>query len=80
MATGIPTEMSPFVDRMLAEKRFHTEGEVVLAGLRLLEARETLREDLKLGLDELNAGLVLEEEDVFAEVEKAIRQVENGEV
>ncbi len=80
MATGIPTEMSPFVDRMLAEKRFQTEGEVVLAGLRLLEARETLREDLKLGLDELNAGLVLEEEDVFAEVEKAIQQVENGEV
>jgi antitoxin ParD1/3/4 len=78
MATGIPTEMSPFVNRMLAEKRFQTEGEVVLAGLRLLEARETLLEDLKLGLDELNAGLVLEEEDVFAEVEKEIQQAENG--
>ena len=79
MTTEIPSDLVPFVQRMIAEKRFLNEEDVLAEGLRMLQARETLREEVKKGFDQLDAGLGVPAEDVYARAEERIRQIENGE-
>lgn len=57
MATEIPSDLLPFVRRMVAAKRFLNEEEVIAEGIRLLQARETLRDEVTKGFDQLDAGL-----------------------
>jgi Arc/MetJ-type ribon-helix-helix transcriptional regulator len=79
MTTEIPSDLVPFVQRMIAEKRFLNEEDVLAEGLRMLQARETLREEVKKGFDQLDAGLGVPAEEVYARAEDRIRQIENGE-
>jgi Arc/MetJ-type ribon-helix-helix transcriptional regulator len=79
MTTEIPSDLVPFVQRMIAEKRFLNEEDVLAEGLRMLQARETLREEVKKGFDQLDAGLGVPAEEVYARAEGRIRQIENGE-
>ena len=79
MTTEIPGDLVPFVQRLIAEKRFLNEADVLAEGLRMLQARETLREEVKKGFDQLDAGMRVPAEDVYARAEQRIRQIENGE-
>lgn len=79
MTTEIPSDLVPFVQRMLAERRFLNEKDVLAEGLRMLQARETLREEVKKGFDQLDADRGLPAEEVYARAEVRIRQIENGE-
>ncbi len=79
MTTEIPGDLVPFVQRLIAEKRFLNEADVLAEGLRMLQARETLREEVKKGFDQLDAGIRVPAEDVYARAEKRIGQMENGE-
>ena len=78
MTTEIPRDLLPFVERMVAAKRFLNEGDVVAEGLRLLQARETLRDEVRKGFEQLDAGLGLPAEQVYARVEQRIREIERG--
>ncbi len=80
MSAEIPIDLVPFVQRMVAEKRFLSEEDVLAEGLRLLQAREDLRLEVKRGFDQIDAGLGVPAEDVFGRVEERIDQIENGEV
>ena len=80
MTAEIPSDLVPFVQRMVAEKRFLNEEDVLAAGLRMLQARETLRTEVKKGFDQLDAGMGVPAEDVYKRAEERIRRVENGEV
>jgi hypothetical protein len=51
MGTEIPLDFVPFVPRMVAQRRFVTESDVVAKGLRLLQAREALSEEIRLGFE-----------------------------
>ncbi len=79
MTAEIPSDLVPFVQRMIAEKRFLNEEDVLAEGLRMLQARETLREEVKKGFDQLDAGLGVPAEEVYARAEERIRQIEDGE-
>ncbi len=79
MNTEIPSDLLPFVQRMVAERRFLNEGDVLAEGLRLLQARETLSEEVKSGFDQLDGGMGIPAEDVYAGAEARIRQIECGE-
>lgn len=57
MSTEIPGDLLAFVRRMVAAKRFLTEDDVIAEGIRLLQARETLRDEVVKGFDQLDAGL-----------------------
>ena len=57
MGTGIPSDMAPFVERMVSGRRFLSEQDVMAEGLRMLQARETLREEVVKGFEQLDAGL-----------------------
>ena len=80
MATEIPSDLVPFVQRMVAEKRFLNEEDVLAEGLRMLQARETLRAEVKKGFDQLDAELGVPAEDVYKRAEERINQIENGEL
>ena len=56
MTTEIPSDLVPFVQRMISEKRFLSESDVLAEGLRLLQARETLRSEVRKGFNQLDAG------------------------
>ena len=60
MPIAIPDEFKTFVSRGVASGRFRTEEEAVCEGLNLLREREqkleALRADIKVGLDQLDAG------------------------
>jgi len=40
MSVDIPAELGPFVERLIAERRFLTESEVLAEGLRLLQSQD----------------------------------------
>jgi len=80
MNAEIPSDLVPFVQRMVAEKRFLNEEDVLAEGLRLLQARETLQVEVKRGFDQLDTGLGVPAEEVLSRAEERITQVENGKV
>ncbi len=80
MTTEIPSDFVPFVQRMVAEKRFFSEGDVLAEGLRMLQARETLCTEVRKGFDQLDAGMGVPADDVYSRAEERIRQIESGEV
>jgi antitoxin ParD1/3/4 len=80
MATEIPSDLLPFVRRMVAAKRFLSDGDVIAAGIRLLQARETLRDEVTRGFDQLDAGLGIPETQVSDRVERRVRAIESGEL
>ena len=49
-------------------------------GLRMLQAHETLREEVAKGFEQLDAGLGIPAEKVYSRAEKRIAQIERGEV
>ena len=79
MSSNIPSDLVPFVQRMIAEKRFLSEEDVLAEGLRMLQARESLREEVRKGFDQLNAGQTVPAAQVYARAEERIRQIEHGE-
>ena len=76
MTAEIPVDLAPFVQRLVAERRFMTESDVVAEGLRLLQARESLRQEVRLGFEQLDAGLGIPAEQVYARAEQRIREIE----
>ncbi len=77
MNTEIPSDMAPFVQRMVAERRFLTENDVVTEGLRLLQARESLRQEVRSGFKQLDAGLGVDATEVYERTERRISEIEN---
>jgi len=78
MTTEIPTDLVPFVQRLVSERRFLNAGDVLAEGLRLLHAREMLREEVVKGFEQLDAGHRVPAADVYSRVEARIRQIEGG--
>jgi len=79
MTTEIPSDLVPFVQRMVSEKRFLNESDVLAEGLRMLQARETLHAEVRKGFDQLDAGKGIPAEDVYRRAEERIQEIENGE-
>ena len=78
MTTEIPSDLVPFVQRMVSEKRFLNESDVLAEGLRLLQARETLHAEVRKGFDQLDTGKGIPAEDVYRRAEERIREIEHG--
>jgi putative addiction module CopG family antidote len=79
MSTGIPNSMEPFVQRMVDGRRYLNPQEVVAEGLRMLEARETLREEVAKGFASLDSGKGVASDQVYSRAEQRIAEIERGE-
>jgi antitoxin ParD1/3/4 len=75
MTAEIPADFAFFVERMVAERRFLTTDDVLAEGLRLLQAREALRQEVQFGFEQLDAGLGVEAEDVYRRAEQRICEI-----
>lgn len=78
MTVDIPADLEPFVQRLIAERRFLTESDVLSEGLRLLQAQESLRGAVRQGFTQLDEGSVVLAEMVFAKAEERIAAVERA--
>ncbi len=72
MSNQIPVDFLPFVQRMVAARRFLSEEDVLAEGLRLLQARETLREEVQKGFHQLDEGLGVPANEAFDRIAKRI--------
>ena len=75
MTAEIPADLAFFVQRMVAERRFLTTDDVLSEGLRLLQAQETLRKEVRSGFEQLDAGLGIEAEDVYRRAKEKIHEI-----
>lgn len=76
MNLNLPTEAHEFVKGLVAQGRYQSEEAAVVDGLRLLMGREKLRNEIGIGIHQLDYGASHDEETVFAEVDLAINDVE----
>jgi len=77
MTVEIPADWAPFVARMVAERRYLTEGDVLAEGLRLLQAQEALRQEVRAGFEQLDDGLGRPADEVYERVEQRITDIES---
>ena len=79
MSASIPSDLVPFVQRLIAGRRFLSEEDVLAEGLRMLQARETLRDAVSLGFEQLDAGKSVTAAQVYDRAERRIARIEGGE-
>jgi antitoxin ParD1/3/4 len=88
MNVSLTPELERLVQSKVRSGRYLSASEVVREGLRLLEERDRLFEirlaelqsKLAIGVEQADRGELLEEEDVFAELEADIEQIEAAQV
>ena len=78
MTVEIPADLAPFVQRLIAERRFLTEGDVLAEGLRLLQSQEALRAAVREGFSQLNEGRSAPAAEVFTKAREHIQSAEQA--
>ena len=67
MNVELPLDAKQFLDGLVASGEYGSADDVVADGVRLLMSRKFLRADIQKGIDELDAGLGFDGDEVFAE-------------
>ncbi len=78
MAIDIPADLQPFVQRLIAERRFLTESDVLCEGLRLVQAHELLRSAVQRGFTQLDEGMAVPASVAFTKADERIAAVERA--
>ncbi|OKH17578.1 type II toxin-antitoxin system ParD family antitoxin [[Limnothrix rosea] IAM M-220] len=69
MSLSLTHETEQRITQYLTNGQYHSADDVVLAGLQLLEQRQQrlneLREEIQIGVDQVEAGQVMDGETVF---------------
>ncbi len=76
MTVSVPSEMEELVNAKIQSGQYHSAGEVVREGLRLLQEQDTLRQinleqfrrDVAIGLEDEERGDLIPAEEVFREL------------
>lgn len=84
MNVSLTPELEKLVHEKLKSGRYLSASEVTREGLRLLEERDRLyklrlaelQQKLSVGVEQADRGELIDEDDVFAELEEDIRQIE----
>ncbi len=79
MNINLPNDALQFVEGLVASGEYNSTNDAVVDGVRLLMSRQQLRADIQKGIDELDAGLGVFGEEVFAKLrERASLLVEKA--
>lgn len=84
MNVSLTPELEQFVHEKVKSGRYLSASEVVRDALRLLEERDLfqqaklaeLRQHLAIGIEQADQSELIDEDDVFAELEDDVRQIE----
>ncbi|MCY7283359.1 MAG: type II toxin-antitoxin system ParD family antitoxin [Cyanobacteria bacterium CAN_BIN43] len=84
MNVSLTPELEKLVHEKVKSGRYLSASEVVREGLRLLEERDRLhqlrlselQQKLTIGVQQADRGELIEADDLFAELEEDIRQIE----
>ena len=68
MNVQLPSDAMQFVEGLIASGEYESADEAVADGVRLLMSRQRLRADIQMGINELDLGLGVDGEEVFAEL------------
>jgi len=78
MNVDVPSELDQFLRQLIVDGVVANENEAILEGLRLLQARQQLRHDVNLGVEQLDRGERIDGDEVFERLEHRISKVERG--
>ena len=79
MNIQLPSDAMKFVESLVAAGEYDSANDAVVDGVRLLMSRQQLRADIQKGIDELDAGLGIDGDEVFTELrERAKAAVEKA--
>lgn len=67
-----------FVESLVATGQYPTAKDAVADGVKLLMARNKLREEIRVGLEDAENGRLIEHDDVFAELRAKAAQFVNS--
>ncbi|WP_417731775.1 ribbon-helix-helix domain-containing protein [Rosistilla oblonga] len=70
MDIELPREAMQFVEGLVASGEYDSANEAVVDGVRLLMGRQQLRSDIQKGIAELDAGLGINGDEVFADLDQ----------
>ena len=80
MNIELPADAAQFVEGLVASGQFKSTNDAVAAGVRLLMSRQQLRAQIQVGVDELDSGLGIEGDVVFADLrQRAAKLMERAE-
>lgn len=80
MNVQISPDLSRFVEGLVADGKYQNGDQVFAEGLRLLQAREQLRQDVDAGIAQLDRGEGLDEDEVFKVLDRRIAEIERAKV
>jgi antitoxin ParD1/3/4 len=72
----LSSDASDFIDSLVSSGDFRNRDEAVAEGIRLLMSREKLRAEVQAGIDDANAGNLVDADEVYAEARRRIQAVE----
>ena len=75
MNIELPADAVQFVEGLVASGQYKSANEAVAEGVRLLMNRQQLRTDIQKGVDELDAGLGIDGEEVFSELRQRAQKL-----
>jgi putative addiction module CopG family antidote len=73
MNISIPPEFESFVTSLVARRRFLSEDEVLAESLRLLQARESLIEEVQVGFEQIDQGESVDGPAFFSELVRSLQ-------
>ncbi len=77
MNIDLPNDAMQFVEGLVASGEYESATDAVVEGVRLLMSRQALRTDIQRGLDELNDGMGIDGDMVFAELRKRAKPIDD---
>ena len=77
MNINLPAEATQFIEGLVASGEYQSAEEAVAESVRLLMGRQQLRADIQKGFDQLDAGLGVPAEEVYARAEQRISEIES---
>ncbi len=75
MNIQLPNDAMQFLEGLVASGEYNSANDAVAEGVRLLMSRQQLRTDIQKGVSELDAGLGIDGEVVFAELRERAKAV-----
>ena len=78
MSIDIPQEFESFVTSLVARRRFLSEHEVLTESLRLLQARESLAEEIQKGFEQIDAGQFVDGPSAFEKLRRRLGEESNS--